>query len=325
MKRFLLPAALVLGLGLISCDRNDPVEKPAGDLVDVEINSGSQDSKTRTIVSPSGATRWAKSDQVTIMDVDGTPRPFIYMENYPQSIGRFKGQLLGGNGLRTYYAYYASEDFEHTLNADYDLTLTRHDLNISENGELTTAFFGKHCPMVAVPITFDANDYTDVHIEFHHVACLIEASISSDPDDAVAPLRDVNFNRVVFEINDTQSGLSPFNTVVKVNLKAVKGKPTDEVEIPFTDVGDKGDKMSTSLTYKSTQNLGTLIDASGIGCYSIPIFALPTKADAKCEIDVTFYQGEAVVCKLHMRKGFNGLNPAGLNVLNFNKDHIELQ
>lgn len=328
MKKTLFFAMLMaLGFGVASCDSDS--DEPNWDLYeDVEIDLGTnkeqswkpEGDRTRTLVTPTGATSWDNDDQVMIIDVNGVAKPFIYDSNRGMPRGRFVGKLLGGQGLKTYYSYHKPLSAPCVL-SNYILTVGRKDIDILQNGEIRSTMFGEYCPMVGVPSKFDIEN-GNKSVEFHHAAALIEGSISCKDDDSDC-FKDVNYDKVVFTV-EARNGAKPFNKEVSIDLRSVTGKPDNDVSIPFTEGNEKVDRLVTSIEYtKETPNLNHQIQTAESGRYNFPIFALPTKDKFYFKATIEFYLKGELVCLLvgPDTAYFDGLNPAGLNVLSFTTDH----
>lgn len=311
---------MVYGVSLASCDKaSDAV--PEGTLTDVTIGTSEMaDQHSRTIVTADGVTRWAVGDVVKVVDVDQTPREFAYKGSTTAASGQFKGQLLSGKGLKWYYAYYGSEAVPCPSGGFYCLEIDYADMDLLNPN--STAY-GQYCPMVAIPVKFDADNPVNAGFEFHHVTSLIEASIASTGKGS--EFEGVNFDKVVFELKAVSG--SPFNSNINMDMKQIQGKP--DVDIVYSEAtSGKLSTLTTTLSYSSAQNLAALINASDTDCYSIPIYALPTKTTIACFATVTFtLDGKnSYVLEKRGEYGdggkFGGLMPSGLNVLSFNEGDI---
>jgi hypothetical protein len=87
----------------------------------------------------------------------------------------------------------------------------------------------------------------------------------------------------------------------------------------------KTDVMTTTIDM-SERTIGKVIDDSKDHYYPIPIFALPTANAFSYKATVCFYhKGIPVLTMSGLSKGpATGLNPAGLNILDFDHDKIVL-
>lgn len=332
MKKTVLFAVLIASISLFSCDKTQQgSEIDAEGLVAVTLDSDRSDASndiTKTLVNSRGATNWNTGDFVKIVDVDNVGRTFSYISEGVQTTGKFTGRLLAGKGSQKYYAYYAPLGTTHCNHgSNYCLTFSRFgDLEIEENGIDNEAFFGEHCPMVAIPITFDAENVSQgKRFQFYHVNCLIEANVTT----AAVPA-DVVFDRVKFTVNALDN-VTPFNTCVGIDMKQIVGG--QNVQIPYTEPETKIGSMYTDITLKTPKTIGQL--TSSKSGYGIPIFALPTSTGFRFEAIVEFFKDDVLVCKLRKTGSAMGqddpeyvapgLKLAGLNVLNYTaSNRVEL-
>lgn len=320
MKKILFVMVMLCGFGLASCDKT--TEKESGnELVEVILNAKQEISKassSRTLVTANGVTRWAVGDEVVIIDSDKdkTPRTFQYVGTSASAAGKFKGMLIKSNDPFTYYAYYNAEAIDCELSESVILNIGYEDLEITDP---TAAKMGKHCPMVAIPATFKTANPENTGLEFHHVPSLIEASISCPEDN---PLRELEFDKVVLELNVAEQSPDKFNSRIKLNLEKIVGGPEKDVDIVYQETGEKIDKLTSTLNYTAKMKLDEMIDDSGVDCFSIPIFALPMSQTVQCEGTVTFYNDDEVVATMFRRVKFTGLKPSGLNVMNLDDSNL---
>lgn len=323
-KTLFVFSALLFGVVTFSCDKTElKSEVDENGLVSVVLSSESADNGTRLQVSSGGVTRWSPGDLVTIVDADEShsSREFQYMEETPKTNGAFSGKLRAGLGEQTYYAYHSPE-FVECFHADrLALTIQRQNLEFEENGvSINSALYGRYCPMVAIPAVFDAENPTQrKSFQFHHINCLIEASIASQPSDG--RLAAMSFDQVTLEVvADNQA--TPFNTEIHIDMSQIQNDP---VIIPYTEGNVKENSMFTSITYGEAKLFTerTTVE-SGTTCFCLPIFALPTTSTFESTVTVTFYNDKQEVYRLqkHSKTPTVGLRLAGLNVINFDERDI---
>lgn len=316
MKKTWMFVMLLSGIGLLSCEKDN--SKKEGRLVDVVVSTSATDTKTE--VSSGGLTRWCKGDEVMIVDVNQVPQKFAYTGDNSKATVTFTGKLLGEQGEKTYYAYYGPKNVSYCLNNNYCINIGRSDLDVAEDGLVNAAFFGQYCPMVAIPVKFDAQSSEGKGFQFHHTNSLIEASITSLPSDG--RLAALLFDKVVFEVRAT-SQVAPFNTEIQIDMTKITGSPN--VSIPYSEGATKVSVMSSSIQYKDAKTI-TDKDRKGgdLSTYGVPIFALPTTSEFDCVTTVYFYNGGKLVCTLQKtsKSPVKGLTLSGLNVLDFDEADI---
>jgi len=323
MMKKVIFIALVLSIGLWSCSQNDEPGDAPDDYVDVTI--GLETKGLKSIIEPGGTTTWNVNDEVRIVDIDGVPRKFAYGGETAQRSAEFKGTLRSGQGKNIYKAYHAPEKSKVELERGHILVVEREDLDITEDGvNYNSALFGSYCPMVAVPIEFDAENTDESKVfQFHHLTTMIEGRISlRETEDA--EFLNKKFDRVEFEVRAIES--KPFYTKIKFDMDLLKvdddADDLDECIIDGDDESVKTDIMSTTMNMKERTIKELMREYAGLKSFPIPIFALPTEDDFRYTATVCFYYGETVQLKMQGSQNATGLNPVGLNVLDFDYKKI---
>jgi hypothetical protein len=197
-----------------------------------------------------------------------------------------------------------------------------HDIGIIENQQDLEFVFGRHCGMVAIPLTFDAeNPNPDpdetLSLQFHHVNSMIEARVTSNPGDR--RLAELVFDEVWFTVLAGEGQL-PFSTEVEIDMTRISNGSS--TTIPFSEFNNsKIGSMYTWILYDEIKTLGDMI---GTNYYSIPIFALPTTSDFTWTVRVEFLLGGEPVATLerYSNRTAHGLNLSGLNPHNFTEGDL---
>lgn len=330
--RKILFAVLVLAVGVYSCSQNDENENVSDELVEVKVGSESkkmidpESKNTKSIIEPGGTTTWNIGDQVKIIDVDGVDRTFTHEGKNATQSAEFNGLLRAGQGKRIYKAFHAPTKSDCKLETGHILVVKREDLDITEDGvNYNSALFGSYCPMVAIPLNFDAEDPDDSKLfQFHHLTSMIEARVSlRDPEDN--EFLDKTFNRVVFELK--ARGSKPFYTEIKFDFDLLnigdQVQDFDECIVNKSDASVKTDFMSTTMNMEERTIRELMGEYASLKSFPIPIFALPTDDPFDYTATVYFYLGNKIQLKMEGNKdGATGLNPVGLNVLVFDYKKI---
>lgn len=330
MKKKLVFATLVLGIGLVSCQK-DKIDSDGDRLVDVVTSiTTSEMIPSKTEVTSNGATNWCITDKVYIVDkanrnpfeTGTTAREFTNNLTTSSYTSGFKGTLLAGLGSYDYYAYHSAKNSPCTLNG-YNLTVSRNDLAILCDDNLDANKQGEYCSMVAVPLKFDAEDAnSSKKFEFHHVSSLIEARIT-----ATNGLKELEFDKVVFTLTaidptpefPAYNDLSPFNKTITINMKDIAGPPN--VSIPYSEGSEKKNSISSTITYSNIVTFAQRY-TSTTGHFDIPIYALPTTAKFTYQSDIIFYNGKEIKYHLRKRGIADGLKLSGLNTPSFNETNL---
>ena len=296
MKRLFMILVLSVSIVSVSCQQGSQdgnngtkrIEVDKDGFVSIEISSGNPEA-TKTEVTSSGVTSWTIGDVVTIIDVEGSKREFNYASKTAQAKAKFTGKLLGGHGSQKYYAYYGPRESPCEPASSNCLSVKRCDLSLSENGELNAKLFGEFCPMVAIPLTFDAQNADDnKNFDFYHVNSLIEARVSSIVNDA--RLKSFGFNKILFKVIAT-SEEAPFNSEVHVMMNQILGPPN--VPIPYMEFGEKGFEISTRINFRENTYLPGLLALSHTSYFPMPTYALPTRPPFTSDALVEFHQSNA--------------------------------
>ncbi|MBK5721500.1 hypothetical protein JGH11_11515 [Dysgonomonas sp. Marseille-P4677] len=321
MMKKVIFAALVLIIGLWSCSGSDEIETSSDGYVNVTI--GTQSGNPKSIVAPGGATSWNIDDQVRILDVDGVDQLFSYAAETPKSSAEFTGRLKSGQGNQVYRAYYIPKKAETTLKNGHILVIERDNLVITEDGITNnSAIFGSYCPMVAMPFKFDAEDKTASKlVQFYHLASMIEGRVSlRNPQDLEYLNRIIN--RVVFVVEAI--GSTPFYKKIEFDLNLLS--PTSSVEDLnecILGVGEKTNIISTTMNMQERTIKDLMDEYKLLGSFAIPIFAHPTEDAFNYKASICFYDLAGVLqLKLEGSASASKLNPAGLNILNFDYKKI---
>lgn len=322
MKKVLF-AALALVFGFWSCTQNEDPNPNSDGYVNVKISSKTQDNGLRSIVTPDGATSWNVGDKVVVIDADNTQQLFSYTSPTPKSSGEFNGRLKSGQGSQIYRAFHAPKNCGCKLEENNILVLHRDHLTITDKGiDENSILFGTYCPMIAIPLEFNAENEDDKKtFQFYHLNSMIEARVTLRDVEDAAYLSKL-FDEVVFEVRAI--GSKPFFTKIEVDMDLFKVdsqiEDLDECIISGNDESNKTDQMYT-IKIMQEQTIRDLMDEYDT-YYPIPIFALPTEDDFNYSATVIFkYKGEPQL-KMSGTGVSTGLNPAGLNILNFDYKKI---
>lgn len=330
----------ILAIGLWSCssdDDNNGITPPDGnEYVNVTIGNTSIDPENsdgkKSIVSPGGTTSWNTTDNVMIIDVDGSAQEFTYGASSPMSSANFEGKLKAGRGKQTYRAYHIPQKSKVVLGAGNVLTVNRTDIEINEDGvNFNSALFGSYCPMVAIPVQFDANVADDRKLfTFYHITNMIEGRVALHIDkskDAVLKVVD----KVTFEVKATD-GTKPFYNEIQFDMNVLKtnskAEDLDDCITPTSPVVAT-DHMITTMNLAASNSLGgprtvkDLMEEYKAGYFPIPIFALPTPKSFAYTATVSFYLNGVLQLQLEGSQIAARLNPAGLNDLNFDDKKIK--
>lgn len=322
-KKKLLLAALVLSIGIVSCQKEIVVDSDG--LVDVELTTNAI-ATTKSEVTSGGATTWEKNDEVFVVDANHEPRKFKNNSKNSTSTSSFSGKLLAGKGEHRYYAFHSASKSPCALDK-YKLTVSREDLVFHCDNNYTAISKGMYCSMVALPTTFNAENASETkNFNFHHVGCLIEARIATINER----FADMLFDKVVFTMTAIDlaneypeyNNLMPFNTEVIVDMKLIEGDSEDDtknVSIPYIEGKKKVNRMTSTITYPENTKFSDNY-TSGTNYFDIPIYALPTKAKFTYQLDVVFYNSNEVMCHVRKQGKANGLRLAGLNDPNFDDE-----
>lgn len=322
MKKVIF-ATLTLAIGLWSCSQDDEIAKTSDGYVDVTI--GSQSGSLRSIVAPGGATSWNLPDQVKVLDVDGVEQVFSYTAETPKSSAEFAGRLKAGQGKQVYYAYHTSKKSTTTLKDGHILVVGRENAEITEDKDITNSIlFGSYCPMVAIPFEFDAEHTKNPKlVQFYHLGTMIEGRVSlRNPQDS--EFLDRVFDKIVFEIKAI--GSEPFYTEIQLDLnKLPTSSSVENLNDCIIDSNDKTVKtnfMSTTMNMNTRSVRDLMEESKSLGSFAIPIFALPTEDSFNYTATISFYNQDKLQLKLEGSSTATKLNPAGLNILNFDYKKI---
>ena len=316
---------LVLATGFWSCSQND---EKGGDLGYVDVTIGSKSGQLKSYVAPGGQTSWNVGDDVMVMAEDGDIQKFSYLEETPKSSALFKGMLKSGQGTQVYKAFHAPERSRTTLEEGNILVIERAAIVLDAKDEdYNSTVFGSYCPMVAIPIEFDANNADhSKNFQFYHMTTMIMGKLALRASDT--ELRSKVFDNIRFEVF-ALDGKKPFYTTVKLDMNQLtttsKLEDLDEYIVNKKDKDGKIDHMITTMNFKDRENFtidDLLREYNSQGGFPIPIIALPTDDCFKFDASISFYKGEELVVKFY-RGGGNGsgLGPAGLNNLDFDFNH----
>ncbi|GAB6122632.1 hypothetical protein [Dysgonomonas termitidis] len=322
MKKVIF-VALILIINLWSCSQSDETETTSDDYVNVTI--GSESRSLKSIIEPGGTTTWNIDDEVKIIDVDGAPRTFTYGGTTAQRSAEFKGTLKAGQGKKIYRAYHVSTKSNCVLQDGHILAVERENLNITEDLlNLSSAYFGTYCPMIAIPVEFNAENPDDPKLfQFHHLTSMIEARVSLRETEDEEFLNKI-CDKVVFEIKAVNS--KPFYTKVEfdLNLLGTNSNVEDlnECIINMDDESGKVDFMSTTVNINERTIRELMQENAGLKSFPIPIFAFPTNDSFEYIATVYFYYQENIQLQMEGSQVATGLNPVGLNVLGFDYKKI---
>jgi len=330
MKKVIFTAcALAIGLWSCSSDNNDTV--PSDKYVDVKIGGESggliitESGGIKSIVSPGGATSWNMADQVRVLDVDGSAQLFTYAAETPKSSAEFNGRLKGGQGNQVYRAYHSSTKSNMSLKDGHILVVERQDMEITEDGATNNSIlFGSYCPMVAIPFEFDVeNNKGSKLVQFYHLGTMIEGRVTlRDPQDSEH--FDKLFDKIVFEVKAIAS--KPFYSKIEFDMnKLTTSSTVEHLDDCITNRNDNTVKTGVMTTTMNMQDrtIGDLMNEYKLfGYFAIPIFALSTDDAFDYSASVTFYYKGNPTLKLEGSAEATGLNPAGLNILNFDYKKI---
>jgi hypothetical protein len=321
MKKVLF-AILVLMIGLWSCSQNEGNENVSDGYVDVTI--GTESGRLKSYVAPGGITSWNIYDTVVMLCPDGDLQKFYYMEETAKSSALFKGMLKTGQGKQVYKPFHAPTRSHTRLKDGHILVTTREDIVLDEQGEdYNSTVFGSYCPMVAIPLRFDANNSDDSKsFQFYHLSNMILAKVSLRPN-ADQEILSQTFDNIKFEVQ--AKGSKPFYSTIELDMNMLttdsKLEDLDEYIINLNDTSVKTDHMYTIMNFKERGDNFTIEDLlkeySSLGSFPIPIIALPTEDSFNYIASVSFCKGEVVKVKFQGEGTASGLSPAGLNNLNF--------
>jgi hypothetical protein len=332
MKKTLLLAAMMMGIGLFSCKKEvtGPTIYPDGTM-DVVFNGSrntftdAEGNGTRLEVYPRGGTTWTPGDKAILVDWDEgrSGRVFSYVPKTSNFSGAFSGRLLAGQGVKTYYAYHMPDEADGSLATSMVLYIRRgHDINIVENGQKLEWVFGRHCAMVAIPRMLDVENISpgDRGFQFHHVNSMIEARIGSLHENDMR-LNDLLFDKVVFTFTAGE-GQVPFSTEVQIDMTQIVNGGAN-TSIPFTEFeSTKIPEMFTLIDFDNIHRLGDyMVDTDK---YCIPIFALPTTTvfDATARIDFSLNDVPVATLSKSSRTPADGLRLSGLNPIDFDESDL---
>lgn len=322
----------VLAIGLWSCSQNDDIDNNVTDSDYVDVAIGVSSKGLKSIVYPTGGTTWGLKDNVIVLDVDGIEQKFDYSEESAMSSGVFKGKLKSNQGMQEYIAYHIPGNIKGklSLNAESHYTLCvsgSSDITITEDGITSNSeWFGKYCPMIAIPGRFDAGtrkantNQKEFLLQFHHLTSMIEGRVSFRPE-VDEQYMDITFDRIKFEVKATN--VVPFYTKSVVDL--TKYDADSQIEdlndciLNFGEEEGRVNSLSTTMIM-GDRTIGDLLEEyklSKLEFFPIPIFALPTEVPFLYTASITFYDGDELKLKLEGDGDASGLSPAGLNVLNF--------
>lgn len=322
----------VLAIGLWSCSQNDDIDDNVSDGDYVDVTVGVNTKGLKSIVYPTGGTSWDLDDYVTILDVDGAEQKFVYSEESAMSSGIFKGKLKSNQGPQEYMAYHIPDNItgELGVNSDNHYTLCvsgSTDITITEDGITSNSeWFGKFCPMIAIPARFDAGarkqntNPKEFLLQFHHLTSMIEGRVSFR-QEVDEQYMGITFDRIKFEVKATNA--VPFYTKAVVDLTKYDAdsqiEDLNECILNFGKEEDRVSSLSTTMIM-GDRTIGDLLEEyklSKLEFFPIPIFALPTDVPFLYTASITFYDGDELKLKLEGDGDASGLSPAGLNVLNF--------
>lgn len=316
--------ALVLSAGLWSCSQNDESNDTPDKYVNVTIGTESGEVKEKSIIEPGGTTSWDVNDVVKIIDTDGILQPFIYADQTPKSSAKFTGKLLSDQGAQVYKAFYTPENSKVTLKDGRYLHIEREDITIIESGiQNNSAVFGSYCPMVALPVQFDASDTSaSKPFLFYHLMNMIEARISLRESDDRVHLEKL-FDKVIFELK--ADGSQPFYKAIEVDLDLLnvnsKVEDLNECIVNYRS-SDMTDYMYTVMNMQERKIGDLKKEYESLGSFPIPIFSLPTNLSFDYTATVSFYHKDVLQLKLQGSAQASRLNPVGLNVLDFDHNKI---
>ncbi len=323
MKKVIF-AALTLAIGLWSCsqsEENEKTDNTSDGYVNVTI--GTESGSLKSIVAPGGATSWNLADQVKILDVDGVEQLFSYAAETPKSSAQFSGRLKSGQGKQVYRAYHVPKKSKVTLKNGHILVVGRENIEITEDKATSnSALFGLYCPMVATPFEFDAENTKDSKLaQFYHLGTMIEGRVSlRTPQDSKH--LDKMFDKIVYEVKAI--GSYPFYTEIELDLNKLTTsslvEDLNDCIIPNKAV--KTDLMSTTINMQARSIRSLMEEYKLLGSYAIPIFALPTEEGFNYTATICFYNQGKEQLKLQGSGVATRLNPAGLNILNFDYKKI---
>ncbi len=320
--RKVLFATLVLMIGLWSCSQNDENENVSDGYVNVTI--GSESGRLKSYVAPGGITSWNVNDTVVMLCPDGDLQKFYYIEETAKSSALFKGMLKTGQGKQVYKPFHAPTRSHTTLKDGHILVTIREDIILDEQGEdYNSTVFGSYCPMVGIPVKFDANNSDDPKsFQFYHLSNMILAKVSLRPNGD-REILEKTFDHIKFEVKAT--GTKPFYSTIELDMDMLttcsKLEDLDEYIINRNDTSVKTDHMYTIMNFKERGDNFTIEDLlkeySSLGSFPIPIIALPTEDGFDYIASVSFYKGEELKVKFQGGGTATGLKPAGLNNLDF--------
>lgn len=317
-------AALALTLGFSSCSQDDDNKSGTDGYVDVKL--GTDSGVLKSIVTPGGATSWDVNDKLNIVDIDATVQTFTYNESTPKSSAKFSGKLKATTGTNVYKAYYAPQNSQTSLESGKILVVKRKNVDITSGSSADhSAQFGTYCPMVAIPFELDLQNQEATLINFHHLACMIEARVSlRDILDQV--YLDKNCDKVVFELKALNNA-KPFYDEIKIDMSQLNttdsAEHLDDCITNFGDTSVKTDFMSSTMNLSTSRTISYLVrEYSALQSFPIAILALPTDDNFDFTATVTFYEGSNVQLKMQGSSTASKLKPTGLNVLNFDYKKI---
>lgn len=329
MKKLIF-ATCALAIGLWSCSSNDDTEIPSDGYVNVTLgiqSEGAQSSVPKSIVGAGGVTSWNTIDKVKIIDVDGAEQLFTYASETPKSSAQFAGKLKTGQGKKIYKAYHIPEKSNVTLKNGHFLDIERKNIEITGYDGMTSiaAIYGTYCPMVAVPFEFNADDKKETKVaQFYHLGTMIEARVTlRETEDSEYLEKFVD--KIVYEVKATNS--KPFNTKIEFDLDKLTTSSSvldliKCIEYPTSDT-EKTDNMVTTITMVDRSIKDLMDEYKSLKFFPVPIFALPTKDKFKYTATISFYHQGAVQLKMEGNSEATGLNPVGLNILNFDYKKIK--
>jgi len=324
MKKVIF-ATLVLAIGLWSCSQNEGND----DTGYVDVTIGSKSGSLKSYVAPGGVTSWNLNDNVMVISSDGDIQKFSYIEETVKSNAKFKGMLKSGQGRKVYKAYHAPDNSHTSLEDGHILVMEREDIILeAKDQNYNSTIFGSYCPMVAIPIEFDANNADhQKNFQFYHMTTMILGKLGLRETDT--EIREKVFDCVKFEVM-ALNGKKPFYSTIKLDLDMLSTSSEladfDEYIINKDDKNIKTDRMSTSMNFKDRGDnfrIEDLLDEySQLETFPIPIIALPTDDCFRYEASISFYKNEELVVKFAGVGDATGLAPAGLNNLDFNHEKI---
>lgn len=315
-------ALLALSAGLCSCSQSDEPNNVPDKYVSVTIGTKSEVLE-KSIIEPGGTTSWDVNDVVNIIDANGTVQPFTYADETAKASAKFTGLLLANQGSQVYKAYHAPENSIVSLNGQ-SLFIERKDIEIDEHGiENNSAMFGSYCPMVAMPVEFDANDTSgDKPLQFYQLMSMIEGRVSlrTEEDGYYLAKR---FDEVRFEIQ--ANGSMPFYKTIELALDrlTVDSKVGDINECIVNNGNSEMTDYMCTIMHMEERSIAELKEEyKKLGSFPIPIFALPTDLEFDYTATVSFYYKGNPQLILQGSATAERLNPVGLNVLNFDHNKI---